>query len=317
MSNSYKEYASKEYVRETIISDGGVSSWNDLTDKPFYEEGTNITWDGNTEGLESIDAFPDMPGAMVMCKVSDLVLTPEDVIGGKLSVTSLVTGEVTTQEILADHVQDSPEAGAFMISMVTVMVVYDSSKNPNGISAGIWFLKTNMEGAEDNIFVSSLWCGQIETLDEKFIPSTIARTSDLETVENIAKGANQAKSYDNYSAMITDLNDLKNDVYNVGQNIMIVTLEVPDLWVSGIADKSVTYKYVDDATFVTALKNTGSAQVGYYILSMLETQKVDLTNYPTTEEVENLIKNSDAGLTTDEVNALINSAIGDAIGGKY
>ena len=26
---------------------GGVTSWNDLTDKPFYEVGTNITWDGN------------------------------------------------------------------------------------------------------------------------------------------------------------------------------------------------------------------------------------------------------------------------------
>lgn len=43
---------------------GGVSSWNDLTDKPFGEEtttvgGDTLTWDGNTEGLESANlGFP-------------------------------------------------------------------------------------------------------------------------------------------------------------------------------------------------------------------------------------------------------------------
>lgn len=101
----------------------------------------------------------------------------------------------------------------------------------------------------------------------------------LDTVESIAKGANQAVSFDNYSEMITDLNALPNDEYNVGQNIMIVTVQVPDLWISAIADESVSYTYVDDETFATALKDNGSVQVGYYVLSQLETQKVDLTDY--------------------------------------
>lgn len=54
----------------------GASSWNDLKDKPFYEEEVvvneplNITWNGNTEGLVQAEGS-------VFYKISDLVLTEE------------------------------------------------------------------------------------------------------------------------------------------------------------------------------------------------------------------------------------------------
>ena len=106
--------------------------------------------------------------------------------------------------------------------------------------------------------------------------------------EKLFNGANKAVSYDNYSTMITTLNSLSSDVYKVGQNIMIVTLGVPDLWVSAVStDSSVYYNYVDDVSFAAALKSKGTVQVGYYTLSALETQKVDLSKYPTTEMLEN------------------------------
>lgn len=81
--------------------------------------------------------------------------------------------------------------------------------------------------------------------------------------------------------MITAFNALANDVYNVGQNVMIITLEVPDLWISGIESTSVPYTYTTDEAVTTALSTNGYVQVGYYKLSALETQKVDLTNYVT------------------------------------
>ena len=81
--------------------------------------------------------------------------------------------------------------------------------------------------------------------------------------------------------MITAINAMDDDEYNVGQNIYVVTVEVPDLWVSSVESTSSTYTYIDDATFITALETNGYVQVGYYKLSMLETQKVDLTNYVT------------------------------------
>lgn len=101
----------------------------------------------------------------------------------------------------------------------------------------------------------------------------------INEIELIAKGANQSLSYASYSAMITAFNALANNVYKAGQNVLIVTLEVPDLWISGIESTSSTYTYTTDEAFKTALATNGYVQVGYYKLSALETQKVDLTNY--------------------------------------
>ena len=117
--------------------------------------------------------------------------------------------------------------------------------------------------------------------------TTVHKTvpSAINEVNSIAKGANQALSYGNYSTMISTFNNLANNVYNQGQNVMIVTLQVPDLWISGIESTSQTYTYVDDATIVSDLQTNGYIQVGYYKLSMLETQKVDLTNYVTFNDI--------------------------------
>lgn len=108
-------------------------------------------------------------------------------------------------------------------------------------------------------------------------------------VDDKFNGANKAVSFVNYSAMISSLNTLKNNSYSVGQNIMIVTLAVPDLWVSEIAEESVAYTYVSDDDFVNELTSNGSVQVGYFKLSALETQKVDLTEY---------VKNTDYASST-------------------
>lgn len=106
-----------------------------------------------------------------------------------------------------------------------------------------------------------------------------ALEGEIEEVASIAKGAGQAVSYGNYSTMITALNLLPSDVYKVGQSIMIVTVEVPDLWVSAIGEESTEYTYTSDEDFVSAIKANGSVKVGHYQLSQLETQKVDLTDY--------------------------------------
>ena len=101
----------------------------------------------------------------------------------------------------------------------------------------------------------------------------------INEVDNIAKGANQALSFSNYGAMITEFNSAPVDKYKVGQNIYVLTLDVPDLWVSSVEDTSVTYTYTTDAAFISALNTNGYVQVGYYKLSALETQEVDLTDY--------------------------------------
>jgi len=120
-------------------------------------------------------------------------------------------------------------------------------------------------------------------------PTITAIQNTANTAESIARGANQSLSFSNYQAMITAFNSLANNVYNVGQNVMIITLNVPDLWISSIESTSQTYTYTTDEAFTTALATNGYVQVGYYRLSALETQKVDLTNYYTKSQTDTLL----------------------------
>lgn len=109
---------------------------------------------------------------------------------------------------------------------------------------------------------------RVQTLEDK-----------MDTVESIAKGANNSLPFESYQRMIEELKGLPNDALKCGQNIMIATLHVPDLWIYEASDTFVEYTYTSDEDFVAALSQDGFVQVGYYVLSALETQKVDLSGY--------------------------------------
>lgn len=122
--------------------------------------------------------------------------------------------------------------------------------------------------------------GELKTLEDKYLD--LENRAKMQEVESIAKGANQSLSFGNYSTMIDVFNDLPKDKYRVGQNVYIVELGVPDLWISEIKDTSIKYDMDlegGDGYFKLMLETSGSYQVGYYVFSRLETQKVDLTNY--------------------------------------
>lgn len=139
---------------------------------------------------------------------------------------------------------------------------------------------------------------------EKVVIDFTEIENELDRVETIAKGTTQAVSFDNYETMIALLNDRVSGAHQIGQSVMIVTREVPDLWISGVSDESVAYTYTSDADFVALLKEHGSVQVGYYFMSMLETEKVDLSGYTTKEEFNNLINNT-TKLQVDAKNSII------------
>ena len=124
----------------------------------------------------------------------------------------------------------------------------------------------------------------LQTYKQDVTDNSLATTSKtvpgaINEVNSIALGANQALSYADYQTMVTDFNSAPASAYNVGQNIYILTLDVPDLWVSSIEETASTYTYTTDAAFVSSLETNGYVQVGYYKLSALETQEVDLMNY--------------------------------------
>lgn len=97
------------------------------------------------------------------------------------------------------------------------------------------------------------------------IESTASTANDA---LSIAKGRAQAVSFDTYEAMVTALKGASNTAYKVGDNLFIKTTGVPDYWISNVLTT-----------------NTGT--YGYYEISALETQKIELSGYYTKTESDN------------------------------
>ncbi len=106
----------------------------------------------------------------------------------------------------------------------------------------------------------------------------------IDEAEALAMGAISGRVYTNYQKMIEKLNGADNEFLKVPEHVLIQTLGVPDLWVMLIDNYSVPYNYVSDEEIVDKLQN-GFIQVGYYVLSALETQKVDLSEYAKKSDV--------------------------------
>jgi hypothetical protein len=112
----------------------------------------------------------------------------------------------------------------------------------------------------------------------------VVQTSDeanekADTAISIAKGANKALDYLDYANMIANFNAFEKNKFNTGQNIMIKKLNVPDMWIYQLSEEYKPYTYTTDEEVINLLLSDVGFQVGYYVLSALETQKVDLTDY--------------------------------------
>lgn len=130
-------------------------------------------------------------------------------------------------------------------------------------------------------------------------------------LKSMVQALPSAKSFADIEAMITTINSYSSSEMNVGTSLYLQELNVPDFWVYSKETTSVPYTYTDDSAFISAVETAGSVQVGYYKLSLLETAKVDLTDYYTKTEVDNLLTTINNSITTvsDDVEAIINNTI--------
>lgn len=143
-------------------------SWEDLSDKPFWSEGpTIVKWDKDTSGLAvSSDG--------TAYKVSDLKPSSTEVIGGKLTFSNGSVVEITS---------DIVETGGYLYS-IYYGTVYVNTSNGSAYSDAIGvtlpepgiYLQKN---AYNQVVSFSYGNEEIHQLDEKFIPDTIARISDI------------------------------------------------------------------------------------------------------------------------------------------
>jgi hypothetical protein len=131
--------------------------------------------------------------------------------------------------------------------------------------------------------------GGYEIVDEKAREDINIVAKKTDEALSLAKGATRAFVYDSYNDMISELNTLDKSTLSINYHVMIRTMCVPDLWVSGVSDEHVEYIYTSNEDFIVDLTEDGIVQVGYFILSALETQKVELDDY---------VKNDDYATST-------------------
>ena len=144
------------------------------------------------------------------------------------------------------------------------------------------------------------------------ITTTYATKTEVQTAQStaneaksIAEGRVRATAYANYQAMVTALNAAAATDFKVGDNIFIQAKNVPDLWIYSVESSSSTYTYTTDEALVTAIQSAGFVQIGYYKVAVLETEKVDLTNYvSTSRKINGKALTSDITLSAADVGAL-------------
>ena len=86
--------------------------------------------------------------------------------------------------------------------------------------------------------------------------------------------------------MVTALNSANNTLYKTGYNLYMLALNVPDFWITSVEGTNVPYTYTTDQALIE-LVNAAPLQIGYYKITKLESEKVDLSDYVETSEIVN------------------------------
>lgn len=144
------------------------------------------------------------------------------------------------------------------------------------------------------------------------ITTTYAQKSEVQEVKttaeeakSIAQGRARATAYADYNALVSALNQANPTEFKVGDNFFIQAQNVPDLWVYAVEATSSAYTYTDDETLVNALQTSGTIQVGYYTIAILESAKVDLSNFvPTSRTINGKALTTDITLTAADIGAM-------------
>ncbi len=152
--------------------------------------------------------------------------------------------------------------------------------------------------------------GEEWTAEDKANARNLIGASSEDYVDERFNGASKALTYESYAEMVASINAMTSTELKRGQDIFIVQTGIPDVWVAYVEETRVDYTYIDDDAFVNELLNNGTVQIGYYRLSYLETQKVDLadyvkkTDYATSTVAGVIVANANHGVRTEEGGSL-------------
>lgn len=170
-------------------------TWENLPDKPFCDNQTVIEWDGNDEGLEVI---VDFDGVKVV-KVSDKAPTDEELV--KAVYTE--EGDATVYPLDGDRLVDL--GSVYLIGDTGCLIVNKAPMEWQGVQ----FATNGIYHIVGSVVVTKLTYGSTKTIEEKYIPDSIARKSDIP------------------AAPVTSVNGMTG-------NVVIEIPEVKDITVNGI-----------------------------------------------------------------------------------
>jgi hypothetical protein len=140
---------------------------------------------------------------------------------------------------------------------------------------------THLSSTSTNALQNKVITDNFARVDNEFV--SVNKRAD--EIEAIARGASTGKVYGDYKEMIDELTKASQDFLKVPDHIFIQEVNVPDLWVMGVHVVQYDYTFVSNEEFLRNLKDVGYIIIGYFVLGMLETQKVDLTDYAKKDQV--------------------------------
>ena len=168
-----------EQIEEALLKT--QADWNEIDEnnpayvknKTHYSIDHSIVWDGNADELTPVKLYADVE----YYKMSDYVPTRQELIGQTYTFTedgSLYPYTITSESF--DYIEFLFDI--YIVDHVIAIVTKDDALSQAGLklAKGIYFAKPFSK----NIFISSLSLPiEVKQLDEKYIPTTIARTQDV------------------------------------------------------------------------------------------------------------------------------------------
>lgn len=265
-----------------------------IQNRTHWDNGNIIEWDGNPNGRLAITisngtvTTENVSSTAFLSKVSDIVISPEEAIGGVLTIRSAASaeygylyGETGTLVI---------EDGMFTINNETMWMYADGHlvcvlEPVNGVETGLYFIR--IEGG--GWCVTSFKWGDLKQLDEKYIPDTIARVEDVALKSDL-----DALS----STVETTKTDLAADIAAVEEQIVQSDWNVND-------PESAEYIqnrpfYTDDPVETVVVKETSVeiAEAGGHVEDLLSYMLVEGETYIVTwngVSYECIARNSNSG----------------------
>lgn len=213
---------------------GGVSSWNDITDKPFYDtrvETTKIiTFDGNFEDKEVLK--PNDYQWFV--RLSDDYVSAEKIIGKNIEYYNGNNGSTTTIQVTNDLIT---QGGSYqLIQGLLVLCEGDVGIGPINLTKGIWTI-CEMDGETPLTYASSLEVpvteGQVKTLDEMYLPETTKYQSDWSV--NDEASTSYIKNRTHYDARVETIKTITFDGTFEGKEV--VKDDFDDVWFTKVSDE--------------------------------------------------------------------------------